>query len=118
MEEKYITSIATLESDVKHINRHLTSIDNTMKKMQEIIIEQNDMRKEITAALKEHEGMKKELSGYGTRLTKNEDNIKQVENALSNAPAQLKSNIVDYVWKYAALAIGGWIALKVSGILP
>jgi DNA repair exonuclease SbcCD ATPase subunit len=118
MEEQYIKSIATLESDVKHINKHLVSIDNTMKKMQEIIVEQNDMRKEIASALKEHEVMKKELSGFGTRLTKNEETIKKVEDELSNAPARLKSNMVDYVWKYVALAIGGWIALKVSGILP
>ncbi|MCL2139713.1 MAG: hypothetical protein FWH41_09330 [Treponema sp.] len=118
MEEQYIKSIATLESDVKHINKHLGNIDVSMKKLQELVIEQNDLRKEITAALKEHGEMRKELSGYGQRLSCNEEKVENLQNKFDIMPFKFKSNIIDYVWKYAALAIGGWIAFKITGILP
>ena len=106
--------IATLKNEVGHINKHLLSIDKSMQKLQDLMLEQNDLRKEIAAALKEHEEMKKELSGFGKRVSDNEKEII----AIKNAPITFKANIIDYIWKYAALAIGGWIALKIAGILP
>jgi len=118
MDEQSIKSIATLEADVKHINKHLTSIDNSMKKLHEIVIEQNDLRREMMLAIKEHGEMRKELSGYGKRLTDNETAIKDLKTKIEHAPANFKSNIIDYIWKWVALAIGGWIALKVTGVLP
>lgn len=118
VDEQSIKSIATLEADVKHINKHLFNIDTSIKKLHEITIEQNDLRKEMQAALKEHLEMRRELSGYGKRLTDNETAVKEMKTNLEYAPAKFKSNIIDYVWKYAALAIGGWIALKITGILP
>jgi predicted nucleic acid-binding Zn-ribbon protein len=118
MEDEQTKSIAILETEVKHINKHLGSIDATMKKLQEIVIEQNDLRREMQAALKEHGEMRKELSGYGKRLSDNETKTKELKTKFENQSMKLKSNIVDYVWKYAALAIGGWIALKITGILP
>jgi len=110
--------IATLKNEVGHINRHLCGIDKSMKKLQDLMLEQNDLRREIMGALKEHEEMKKELSGFGKRVSDNEKHITSIENKFDNLPKNIKSNIFDYVWKYALIAIGGWIALKISGSLP
>ena len=118
MDEQSIKSIATLESDVKHINKHLVSIDTSMKKLHEIVIEQNDLRKEMMAAIKEHAEMRKELSGFGIRLSNNEAKVRELEDEHKNMPMRFKSNIVDYVWKWTALAIGGWVAFKITNILP
>ena len=117
-EEKIIESIATLKTEVKHINKHIGGIDASMKKLQEVVVEQIDLRNEMTVALKEHSAMKLELSGYGKRLSDNEKQTTELKNLFINNPMKIKANLVDYVWKYAALAIGGWIALKVTGILP
>ena len=118
MDENYIKSIATLETEVKHINKHIGGIDASMKKLQEVVIEQIDLRKEMTTALKEHDGMKQQLSGYGKRLSDNEKEVTDLKNNFNNIPLKLKGNLVDYVWKYAALAVGTWIALRITGILP
>ena len=117
-EEKVIESIATLKTEVKHINKHIGNIDVTMKKLQEVVVEQIDLRNEMAVALKEHTAMKQELSGYGKRLSDNEKEVTDLKNNFNNIPLKLKGNLVDYIWKYAAVAVGAWIALKISGILP
>ena len=115
---KYEADIAILKTEVRHINKHLAGIDESMKKLQELMFEQSDLRKDITEAIKEHTEMRKELSGFGKRVSDNEKEISIIKNEYENLPKNIKSNIFDYLWKYAAVAIGGWIALKIAGILP
>jgi len=110
--------IEILKNEMAHINKHLIGIDKAMQKLQDLMLEQNDLRKDITAAIQEHKEMRGELSGFGKRLSDNEKEIREVKERFNNIPIRLKSSVVDYVWKYAALAIGGWIALKITGILP
>jgi len=110
--------IAILKNEIKYINKHLVGIDNTMKKLQDLMLEQNDLRKEITTALKEHDEMRKELSGFGKRVSDNEKEITTLKTNIENATTKFKSNIFDYIWKYATLAVGSWIALKITGVLP
>ena len=110
--------IAELKSDIKHINIHIEGIKSSMAKIQELILEQNDMRNELSACQKEHAEIKQEQRADSRKIASLENNINEIKQKVDGFSSNIKVNIFDYIWKYAALAIGAWIILKVTNILP
>ena len=118
MEVEDVKSIARLESDIRHINIHIEGIKDGMKQIQDLILEQNDMRNELSVFLREHTEIKRLQSDLGIRIKSVEDKTLEIDHEVKNFVSKVKINVFDYIWKYGALAVGGWIALKVTGILP
>ena len=118
IDNDYIKTIARLESDIRHINIHIEEVKTGMTKIQDLILEQNDMRNELSVFLREHTEIKRQQGTLDNRLKTAEDRLVGVEQKVDNFGTGVKVSIFDYVWKYAALAIGGWVALQIAGILP
>jgi hypothetical protein len=58
-----------------------------------------------------------ELETIKNRIDNNSNDILNIKSRLKEAPLQQKAKVVDYVFKYGLIAIGGLIALKTTGIL-
>ena len=108
-------SIVEMQKDIAYINKHLEKIDESMADLRKLIIQQTELQNEVAHALNEHDQIKRDLSGLGTRITDNTKRIETIEQGLDTIPVKLKVNIFDYVWKYALTGIGGVIAAKVAG---
>jgi uncharacterized coiled-coil DUF342 family protein len=111
-------SITKLETEMGHVNKHLEKIDSSVAQLKELMIQQSELQKDITRFLSEHAEFKRQLGGYGKRLNDIEKLTNDLNAKIVSLPGSLKVNAFDYVWKYIGVAIGGWIALKVSGVLP
>ena len=112
------TGLTEVKTELKHVNKRLDGIDDGMKHLQQLMISQNNLQKDMNNILGGHIEMKEQLTGFGRRLTATEGEIHRVAQKLENIPKLLKVNIFDYIWKYATVAIGAFITLKVSGLLP
>ena len=111
-------SVVQIKTEFKHINKRLDTIDDGMKQIQVLILQQNDLQREVAGVSKGYLDIKEQLSGLGKRLSQSEDDTKRINNILAEIPNKFKVNIFDYIWKYASVAIGGYIALKITGLLP
>ena len=103
MEIDSIKSIAKLESDIEYIK-------NAVMKIEGIVIEQNDMRKELSMFIREHAEIKEKQSGFSERIT-------ALEEKINGFSAKIKIQIFDYVLKFAGLALGGWIVIIITNFL-
>ena len=117
-ETKVEKAITKLEVEMEHVCKHLEKIDGFMDQLQGLMKQQSELQRDISLSLSEHIDIKTQLAGFGKRLNDVEKVIGELKQRIESIPNNLKVNIFDYIWKYVAIAIGGWIALKVSGILP
>ena len=118
MDMEQIKALATMESDIKHISARLGNIDSSLERIQELVIEQNDLRKDVSNLLAEHEVLQERISGVGEKISAVKADVDKLGAKLTDMPKNIKGNIFDYVWKYLLIAIGAWMVAKFSGILP
>ena len=114
----YKISLAEVKVEMKHVNKRLDDIDVTIKQLRELMVQQTNLQHEISKVLIEYTEIKTQLSGMGARITKNTQEIEAIKYKMDNIPKTWKEKVFDYAWKYIGVALGGWIALKVTGILP
>lgn len=116
--DDFKASIVEVKTEFRHVNKRLNAIDEGMKQIQNLMLQQNELQRDILGVTKSYDEIKDQLFGYGKRLTTNEDMVKNLITQVHNIPSNFKINIFDYIWKYASVAIGGYIALKITGVLP
>jgi flagellar biosynthesis chaperone FliJ len=114
----YKVSLAEVKVEMKHVNKRLDDIDSGMKQLRRLMAQQNNLQKEISQVLIENTELKAQISGMGNRISKNAQDLEIMKKTIDDIPKNWKEKLFDYIWKYIAVAIGGWIALKISGILP
>ena len=112
------TSVIEIKTEFKHINKRLDGIDGGMRQIQKLMLKQNDLQRDISGVSMGYAEIKEQLSGFGKRLTDIEDETRALKTSVNDIPKTFKVNVFDYVWKYISVAIGGYIALKISGVLP
>jgi hypothetical protein len=118
-EEKLMeVAIAEMQKDILFINKNLEKIDGGIIEMKNVLSQQTALQNEVARAIEGHSKLTIDMSGIGTRVSACEGQIEDVGRRLNDLPKSIKVNVFDYVWKYIALAIGGWIALKTTGVLP
>ena len=103
MEIDHIKTIAKLESDIGYIK-------NAVMKIEGIVIEQNDMRKELSMFMREHTEIKQTQCSLSERTA-------ALEEKVNGFSAKIKIQIFDYVLKFAGLALGGWIVIIITNFL-
>jgi hypothetical protein len=86
----------------------------------EQLLEENNIpliKKDISQERNDFNELKNEITIMKKNIGENAKAIIEIKNNIKDQPNKNKAKIVDYVFKYGLIAIGGLITLKITGIL-
>jgi hypothetical protein len=103
-----------LEQDKVQIEQDLIlkSIINRLDRVEKLLEENN-----IPLIKHKMNDFESEFEIMKNKIENNSKDILSIKNHLEEAPIKQKAKLVDYVFKYGLIAIGGLITLKITGIL-